>query len=178
MVLAQMPVVRGPYDSEAQYNPLDIVYVGQSGNGDSYVCVRGNIDKPVTDTEYWALMARGRDGTAGAVPSMKVSDHGTWVVNGIDTGYKLPQATDVFKVQSMPSDINGSAGKTTGYYLGDISHVTGSPKTAMGWAMLEVISGGTDGIQRITMTNDGSIWQRTWHDTNTFTSWYLTTQFN
>lgn len=174
--LARQPVVRGAYDATQTYNPLDIVYVGKAGNSDSYVCVRGNVDHPVTDTEYWALMVKGRDGVAGAVPTIKVSSNGTWVVNGNDTGVKLPQAADVFKVNEMPDDLNSARG--FGYYLGDITSASHRPDGAAGWALLEVINGATDGVQRLTLTNSNAIYQRTWHDTTTWTDWVQTTQFN
>lgn len=61
--------------------------------------------------------------------------------------------------------------KTTGYYyLGSVFAPQGNPNDS-GTGILEVIAGYDYGIQRLTVLESGAIWQRAWHNSNTFTAW-------
>lgn len=54
-----MPIPKGEYDSTTAYERLDIV----SSNGSSYICLAPNTGQPVTNTDYYMLLAqRGTNG--------------------------------------------------------------------------------------------------------------------
>lgn len=79
-------------------------------------------------------------------------------------------------VVGMVSDFNSTQARTSGYYLGYVQNAANHPNDS-GYGLLEVIGSSTDGIQRVTMTNTGEVWQRTWHNTSIFTAWLKQTQF-
>lgn len=79
-------------------------------------------------------------------------------------------------VVGMVSDFNSTQARTSGYYLGYVQNAANHPNDS-GYGLLEVIGSSTDGIQRVTMTNTGEVWQRAWHNSSIFTAWLKHTQF-
>lgn len=165
---------RGEYDPTATYNPLDIVYVGVNPvNHAEYVAVRSNTDRPVTDVRYWALLMKPDIDMNEIKPTFSISDKGTIVVNGTDSGYKIPIAS------VAPTDLgaNLNADTSQGNYIGRLSGVINVPSQATGVATMHVIGNDEAGTQYLTTVTDGATYVRSWHD-GSFTDWHQITQWS
>lgn len=159
------------------HNVLDVVTNGQG----QFLCVRANDNEDVNDTQYYMVLARGRDGKDGkdgkdgTSADLSISDHNTWVINGKDTGKAIPIPSFATKAISDGTDLNEL--KTNGSYYGSFPQVTNAPNGNAGDFLLQIAGTSTGGMQQATSIDDGTSWIRTWKS-GTWTDWRQITQWN
>lgn len=153
------------------HNVLDVVTNGMG----HFLCVRANDNEDVHDTQYWMVIAKGRDGRDGTNADVSISDHDTWVINGKDTGKAIPIPSFATKTISDDTDLNEL--KTNGSYYGSFPQVTNAPNGNAGDFLLQIAGTTTGGMQQATSIDDGTSWIRTWKS-GTWTDWRQITQWN
>lgn len=153
------------------HNVLDVVTNGMG----HFLCVRANDNEDVHDTQYWMVIAKGKDGKDGTNADVSISDNSTWVINGRDTGKSIPIPSFATKAISDGTDLNEL--KTNGSYYGSFPQVTNAPNGNAGDFLLQIAGTTTGGMQQATSIDDGTSWIRTWKS-GTWTDWRQITQWN
>lgn len=174
------------------HNVLDVV---TNGNG-QFLVVRANDNEPVTDTQYYMALARGRDGrdgrdgkdgkdgkdgVAGAVQSVDISDDGYWIIGGQKTNHKVPEpkSPDTSTTEiSSGQDLNGLV--TNGRYFGNHINVRDSPfNDSSGVAFMLTVTAfdNRQVLQELVDLSTASKWIRS-SDGSIWTSWRSVTQWN
>lgn len=154
------------------HNVLDVVTNGMG----HFLCVRANDNEDVHDTQYWMVIAKGRDGRDGTNADVSISDHDTWVINGKDTGKAIPIPSFATKTISDNTDLNTLT--TNGAYYGNLGNAKNGPSEQSGSFILRVAGTKWDGMQELVKTPDATTWVRSWHDSGTWTDWRQITQWN
>lgn len=159
------------------HNVLDVV---TNGSG-QFLCVRANDNEDVHDTQYWMVIAKGRDGKDGkdgkdgTDADVSISDKGTWIINGKDTGKSVPIPSFQTKTLSDGTDLNDV--KANGSYYGSMDQAANAPSKDAGGFIMQVAGTTDNGMQQVTKVDDGSTWIRTWKS-GTWTDWRQATQWN
>lgn len=174
------------------HNVLDVV---TNGNG-QFLVVRANDNEPVTDTQYYMALARGRDGrdgrdgkdgkdgkdgVAGAMQSIDISDDGYWIIGGQKTNHKVPEpkSPDTSTTEiSSGQDLNGLT--ANGRYFGDRINVRDSPfNDSSGVAFMLTVTAfdNRQVLQELVDLSTASKWIRS-SDGSIWTSWRSVTQWN
>ena len=154
------------------HNVLDVVTNGMG----HFLCVRANDNEDVHDTQYWMVIAKGQDGRDGTNADVSISDNGTWVINGKDTGKKIPIPSFATQTFSDGTDLNTLI--TNGSYYGNLSNVKNGPADKSGGFILRIAGTRGDGMQELVQTLDATTWVRSWHDSGTWADWRQVTQWN
>ena len=93
--------LEGKFQLDRRYDVLDVVTNGV----DSYCCVRANSGADVTDTRYWVLLAKGKDGKDAQPPKLDINDQGYFVINDRVTDKKAQgPAGDISKTFMLTDD--------------------------------------------------------------------------
>lgn len=174
------------------HNVLDVV---TNGNG-QFLVVRANDNEPVTDTEYYMVLARGhdgkdgrdgkdgkdgKDGVAGAMQSIDISDDGYWIIGGQKTNHKVPEpkSPDTSTTElSSGQDLNSVV--TNGRYFGNRINVRDSPFNDSSGVVFILTVTAFDNrqvLQELVDLSTASKWIRT-SDGSIWTSWRSVTQWN
>lgn len=174
------------------HNVLDVV---TNGNG-QFLVVRANNNEPITDTEYYMALAKGRDGkdgrdgrdgkdgkdgVAGAVPTIEISSDGYWIVNGQKTSNKIPEPKvpklDTTVISSN-QDLNDL--RENGSYFGDYLKVVNSPfsdSSTHTFILTVKAYDGSQTVQEIVDLTSADKWIRTYNGSS-WTSWRAITQWD
>lgn len=165
--------LEGKFQLDKRYDVLDVVTNGV----DSYCCVRANSGADVTDTQYWMLLAKGRDGKDAQPPKLEINDQGYFVINGQVTNKKAQGPSgDMATTQVMTNETDLNSMVNNGFYVkteGKISHgPTGVSKLTL------LVYGNQSAItQLLHSVTDNSVYIRSRIDGN-WTDWRQITQWN
>ena len=128
----------------------------------------------VKDTEYWGLLAKGKDGHS---PSLQVSDDGYWVIDGQTTSHKAVGPTgSIANTVMLTDDTDVNFTVDNGLYLKTSGKAINTPNSVQTFTVI-VFGNKTNVTQLLNSLSDNTLYVRT-RNNGTWSDWRMITQWN
>ena len=129
----------------------------------------------IKDTEYWGLLAKGKDGHS---PSLNIGSNGNWLIDGVDSGHIARGPAGGIDTISQPGDTDLNALTSNGFYTITSGTMTNGPSNAGSDDYTLLVYGDANARTQILHgTGQNQVWIRG-NKVNNWSDWRMITQWN
>lgn len=142
---------------------------------DNYIILKARKSTPVTDTEYWGILARGKDGHS---PSIDINSDDFWVIDGVTTNHKSRgEAGDISKTVELTGNVDLNTITSNNFYEMTSASVSNAPSNINDQFTL-LVYGKSAITQILHGTGKNEAWIRGRNANGKWSDWRQLTQWN
>lgn len=142
---------------------------------DNYIILKAKKSDPVTDSEYWGMLARGKDGHS---PSLSINSDDKWVIDGVATDHSSRGRTgSISETIELTGNVDLNSVTGNNFYELTNATVSNAPDNINDQFTL-LVYGKSAITQILHGVGKNEAWIRGRSVGNTWSSWRQITQWN